>query len=796
MEVPSQPTESVTSGNTEEDWEIFEILCKPDTAVVKMEEQQEIDVTTSLRSELAALQYKRDRLTQEVEEMRSQVRSRDQHCLELQVEADQLREQAARQNSIICSLKKRVHELEERERNLFAAQGRNEIALQTAQRDVRYSEEKAKELESKVRHLEIALNAEEQKKETARLQFHDFVRRLSVALGADFSETSSPEALVHKASELVQETSRLRNKTHNITDTLGSVELDLRTCRENFDRTLSDKECLQRQAAAQICEIERLRQEKEALEMQNRVVERELSELKEKLSISNRSLGSASGNIAQQESIICQLRDEIKARDEKLIRLQSEHKHTLESLAIQLSTPTRFVDSIEIAIKEKIHELLSDNNEKSAQIDNLRDKLNHESQQLSRQISLYDQANTKIRMLEDEKNHLENRLHKADTDINACELSRDGLKRDKCTFMNFLERLARALNMDEISHDIGVELHTESLLLRAEQLARLESDKLVDKLLCCGYGTLPRLSCMRRERSFHDIPLRDVRIKILAKNSFKHIHFHGMIITAMVYQLQRRVRTLREQVQRKDLHLDLLRRKLTLQEDTVKTKCLLQSERDEANSRVKKLVKQVDRLQLQLNEAKMQIRELNSQLAEAADYKITALERARKIEELQKKLIDSETIRTKYNRKVTLLKEQIRHTGETIDQERNISGHSLQLLRDELARVKDQLSEFQRRESQLQSFKHSIAKILGVVLPMPDYELVSRLQKLVDAHHDFTIVSRRYDDPVLRLTARSPTGGSRISRTPDRSRYDDSGYVDAVDLDNSDEDLYKRQSRI
>lgn len=118
------------------------------------------------------------------------------------------------------------------------------------------------------------------------------------------------------------------------------------------------------------------------------------------------------------------------------------------------------------------------------------------------------------------------------------------------------------------------------------------------------------------------------------------------------------------------------------------------------------------------------------------------------------------------------------------------------VFRDELARVKDQLSEIQRRESQLQSFKHSVAKILGVVLPMPDYELVSRLQKLVDAHHDFTLVSRRYDDPVLRLTARSPTGGSRISRTPDRSRYDDSGYVDGVDLDNSDEDLFKRQGRI
>lgn len=68
--------------------------------------------------------------------------------------------------------------------------------------------------------------------------------------------------------------------------------------------------------------------------------------------------------------------------------------------------------------------------------------------------------------------------------------------------------------------------------------------------------------------------------------------------------------------------MDLLRRKLALQEDNTKVKTLLQSERDEAHMRVKKLMKQVDRLQLQLSEAKSQIRDLNAQLAEAADYKV------------------------------------------------------------------------------------------------------------------------------------------------------------------------------
>lgn len=48
--------------------------------------------------------------------------------------------------------------------------------------------------------------------------------------------------------------------------------------------------------------------------------------------------------------------------------------------------------------------------------------------------------------------------------------------------MEFLDRLGRALNMQEVSKDIGVEMHTEALLVRADQLARLESDKMVDKV--------------------------------------------------------------------------------------------------------------------------------------------------------------------------------------------------------------------------------------------------------------------------------------------------------------------------
>lgn len=96
-----------------------------------------------------------------------------------------------------------------------------------------------------------------------------------------------------------------------MSENLSGIELELRNCKENLDNSVSDKECLQRQSASQLLDLDRLRQDKENLEMHNRVMERELNELREKLTCSTRSLGNASGNIAQQEATICQLRGNV-----------------------------------------------------------------------------------------------------------------------------------------------------------------------------------------------------------------------------------------------------------------------------------------------------------------------------------------------------------------------------------------------------------------------------------------------------------------------------------------------------
>lgn len=153
-----------------------------------------------------------------------------------------------------------------------------------------------------------------------------------------------------------------------------------------------------------------------------------------------------------------------------------------------------------------------------------------------------------------------------------------------------------------------------------------------------------------------------------------------------MYTLQRRIRVLRDQLQKKDLQLELFKRKLALLEEGARGKCLVQvsffstctfdvniisnnsrstakqSERDEALCRAKRTSKQAEKTGQQLIEAKAQIAELKAQLVDAAEHKINALERARKIDELQSRLIEVENEKSRLIAQLSSFKARCRST--------------------------------------------------------------------------------------------------------------------------------------
>ncbi|XP_022165314.1 coiled-coil domain-containing protein 170 isoform X3 [Myzus persicae] len=690
----------MTQPMSDEDWRVFDILCGQ-----KMDSEDTIsnhEMISTLKSELAALQFKRDRLISELQDTKGQLRTRDQRTVELEAETEMLKEQQVRQNSIIASLRNRIKELEDQERSLTTSLGRADMSSESLARENRHHVEKCSELERRIDLLELNCTKAENARDSARRSMSEFVSRASMALGYESLNSDSPAAVdvvLSKASEMHQELNRLRRKNISATENVTSIEIELRNCREQLERALADKENLQRQAAGHILEIDKLKQEKEHLEMQQRVMERDLSELRDKLMATNRSLGIASNNIASQEATISTLRNDLRGHDERCQKMQIDMQHFLESLAVCLTSADGYVQSTESGVKDAVKRLVNELANKNTLHGESKDRIISLTDRVERLQIDQDRLASENRVLTDERRNLETRLNHAESELNVCEMTKEHLRNDKTIFVTFLEKLSRAMHMDQIAKDVGVDLHTESLLLRAEQLAKLEYDKNIDK-------------------------------------------------SALVYQLQRRVRTLRDQLQRRDLHLDLLRRKISVQDESTKLRTLLETERDEANIRAKKLQKQLDKAQLQLTECRAQIRDLKLQLSDAGDCKLTSLERAKKIDDLEKRLVESEMLRMRFSRKVTVLKEQLKSTSDCHNQDKTLNEHTMRVLQDDLSSIKFQLSEVKRRECSLEDLRRTVISLLALDSSCTDYEITSKITKLVAAHREFSILSKRYDDPL------------------------------------------------
>lgn len=117
-----------------------------------------IDLTATLKSELAAANYKRDRLLNELADLKGNLNARDAEC-------ETLRTQTARQSALISSLQAKINAIENRERT---TQSRCENMIQTLQREKKVMDERIKDLVARVRRLEGDLSAEESQREQIR----------------------------------------------------------------------------------------------------------------------------------------------------------------------------------------------------------------------------------------------------------------------------------------------------------------------------------------------------------------------------------------------------------------------------------------------------------------------------------------------------------------------------------------------------------------------------------------------------------------------------------------------------
>lgn len=140
--------------------------------------------------------------------------------------------------------------------------------------------------------------------------------------------------------------------------------------------------------------------------------------------------------------------------------------------------------------------------------------------------------------------------------------------------MKFLERISRAMKMDALTIDMGIDSCTDAILARADQLVKHEFDIITDK-------------------------------------------------KTQVYNLQRKIKTMKEQLDSKDLHMEMLRKKVVSLEERLVGRSELDREKDEDMVKNRKLVKLVEKYKAELNDARLEIRDLKAQLLESSEMRVS-----------------------------------------------------------------------------------------------------------------------------------------------------------------------------
>uniref|UniRef100_A0A8C4X421 Coiled-coil domain containing 170 n=1 Tax=Erpetoichthys calabaricus TaxID=27687 RepID=A0A8C4X421_ERPCA len=360
-----------------------------------------------------------------------------------------------------------------------------------------------------------------------------------------------------------------------------------------------------------------------------------------------------------------------------------------EELADLLSGQSGMLQPSEEAIKERIVEMSRKVESQKEALSQEEAKVSRVTEQLERQTELLEAALLRAKQAERHLSEFRGKLNKLEGELITGDVLRDSMSVDKQSYLRFLDQLSEKMKLDRLTADVGFDMRLDAILSRTDQLVKLENNAVTDT-------------------------------KTLAHN------------------LQRKVKTQKEQLESKELHMEMLRKKIAQLEEEKKARSALAVERDEAILNVRKLQKKVERLQKELGSSRVSNTDLKAKLSDTNELKIKTLEQNEMIEELSKSLKKLEKMKHGAEKRLTSLKSEMDFTSHKSQEERERTRNLLEAVTSELTTLKKSLEDVVKRERQLVDFREVVSQMLGLnvsTLALPDYEIIKRLEKLIHSHH-------------------------------------------------------------
>lgn len=648
-----------------------------------------LTAAANAKSEAAILQVKVEGLQSQLRDAKGQVDIREDKLRELRLALETSKETEGKHMALVQSLRDKLVEYEAQMNILEGAATRSELAIRTLSQDNQACQKRILELESALRsNVENRKRVDDHRMD-ADVRLNNLTQQLSSFLSIDDDlSTSSPEQIVNLVKNLNKDAIELRSRLLTNEAYMRAAEVEQKANRETIIRLAAEAEKEKQMASQNISDIQMLRLDNENCKIRQRELERELSQAMERLEAAQSALTAARREHDLHRAAAETLDQEIRRRDSINHEAEMRLNTLKENLASVLFDGCSGAELHDESIRDRVQNLHMMLKDKTARIELLQEKLSDLTEELHKNQERADSAELERRMVEPGIQDAEERLWRAKNELAAGEVLRDELRADKEKFLQFLESLSKTLSMDRVTGDMGIDGATVAILARAEQVMKNESSNLVDR-------------------------------------------------KTQIYNLQRQIKTLKDQADSKDLHMDLLRKKVTSLEERLTGKSELEREKDGEFVKNRKLVKLVEKYKCELNEAHIEIRDLKARLLRTSEIQTRSLQSDRRIEELEAKIAELEEFRQKQSGKIVNLEDRVKTGSHQTAKKDEIAASTIQALTSELRTTKQSLEETTKREHQLLELRQVISRMLGLdlnSLAIPDYELITRLEKLVLAN--------------------------------------------------------------
>ncbi|XP_043552438.1 coiled-coil domain-containing protein 170 [Chiloscyllium plagiosum] len=642
------------------------------------------------RSELAALQVKYKGSQTELTDICLKQTSQEGYIQELKAEVESYKMDNTRQQSLIGCLRERILESEEKSRTLLSSKTETEVTLQVLQNENKELRQRNTELESKLRKHLMEWDVAKQE-DTRRIKEHDeFLEKLSRAISVDSRAGEHHlDLLLSQAGELCKENNRKNIQIRSLEETIGAHDMESKASRETIMRLVSELGREQKAVASYLQELDTIRKDLDNALNAKHHLERENRSLQDRLDSTQRAWEASKLEIRSWEQRSKELDGSLLTSvcEAKSVHTQLEaFKH---QLAFLLNKTDVIVPPTEDAIKERIRDVCNSEEASKQTVSRLEENVTKLTEQLERQVDLHQAALQRCTKADLGLSELQERVRILDGNLLSGDVLCDTLSQDKQKYLKFLEDIAERMKLERVTAEIGFDMQLDAILARADQLVKMENEAIVEN-------------------------------------------------KTLTYNLKRKLKAQKDKLVSKELHMDLLRRKIAQLDTEKQTQTALAVERDEANLTVRKLKKKVERLEKELVAAQSSSLDLKAKLSDTQELKIKTLEQSKTIDELNKSVRKLETLKETAIEKLNATKSDLDFTELEAKEEKERAQNILEAVGSELKTLKQALQEVARRERQLLDFREVVSRILGLnvnTLALPEYEIVKRLEKLAQAHH-------------------------------------------------------------